>query len=130
MDVSRQNNSPNVIIAHSTFNDTFQGKARPGCVCTAEFCCHERAINFFDIFRLFLAISFHFFSETEKAPSLSLSLSLCLNKFNVFLRNADWKLLARPTERFKIREKHRVKSIEVVRGERGWFESTWDGKGV
>jgi len=113
------------------FNDRFQTSEACIC-CAAEFCCHERAINFFDIFRLFLAISFHFFSGTEKAP-LSLSLSLSRSLFEQvqrFLRNADWKLLARPTERFKIREKHRVKSIEVVRGGRGWFESTWDGKGV
>lgn len=47
----------------------------------------------------------HFFSEGEKA----------LEQVQRFLRNADWKLLARPRERFKIREKHRVKSIEVVR---------------
>lgn len=65
---------------------------------------YEDPINLFDIFCSFLAPR-HFFSGRGKP----------LEQVQRFLRNADWKLLARPTERFKIREKHRVKSIEVVR---------------
>lgn len=52
-------------------------------------------------------------SISSRATSFS-ERGIALEQVQRFLRNADWKLLARPTERFKIREKHRVKSIEVV----------------